>query len=170
MAAQVHLYPKIERQLADMMRKSKGRTDTPAIAAQRARIIIDRLIRGIPPANCGLMKPKFDRRIKNSLKFNLGAGFRLICIKERHDTHVMFAGDHDSCDAWLDRHTKKKPHKAPLEAEVFNVVPTSDVAVFKERSSRSLQADNPDSEDDPFLWDITQEDLRRVFSGLCSPN
>ncbi|WDP91953.1 MAG: hypothetical protein HUN04_20435 [Desulfobacter sp.] len=164
MAAQVHVYSKIERQLTDMMRQSNGRADAPAIAAQRAREIIDRLVQGITPTSCGLMKPRADRRLKNSLKFNLGSGFRLICIKEKPDIHIMFVGDHDSCDAWLDHHTRKKPHKTTLEADTFKVI-----AAAARPAEKTILPDADQGFDDTALFsDISQEDLRRVFSGLCS--
>lgn len=124
MTDRVYVTAKLERQLEQMARQ----TNAPAVAAQRARQIIDSLIGGyapIPgfsegtgpdgpwgsdgsdgadgpdPVGAGLLRYKKDKRVKNCLKFNLGKGYRLICIKEKKEIFVMFMGDHDSCDAWL---------------------------------------------------------------------
>jgi hypothetical protein len=158
MADQVHVYPKLERQRLALKRRSNA----PAIAAERARLIIDRLIQGKSPANAGLMRPRTDKRLKNSLKFNLGSGFRLICIREKRIIHVMFAGDHNSTDAWLDHHLSGKPQDTTLPMGVFNV--DRPYAARTVRNQTKASSQNPDH----FPDEISQEDLRRVFRGLCT--
>ncbi len=155
MPKQIHVSPKVERQLGMLERQGTTRS----IAAQRVKRIIDALIQGDSPASAGLLKKKSDRRVKNCLKFDLGAGFRLICVSEGKIIYVLFVGDHDSSDNWLDNYSKRKPHKTELEMRTYIVgkqpaqisctpVPMKDVA-----------------EGSHFLK-ITQEDLRQVFKGL----
>ncbi|WP_022669050.1 hypothetical protein [Desulfospira joergensenii] len=160
MPDQVRLHPKVERQLASMEKQ----VNAPAIAAGKARKIIQALIQGQALTVSGLLSGRPDRRLKNSLKFNLGSGFRLICIRTKKVIYVMFAGDHDACDAWLDKTSKKKPHKKDLDMAVFTVdIPTSGL------DSR-FDGRPPDPADksleDPDFPPVSQEDLRRVFKGL----
>ena len=159
MAEQVKIYLKIERQLTALEKQ----TNAPAVAAERARQIIEALIHGISPAAAGLMKPRADQRVKNSIKFNLGSGFRLICIKERKTIYVMFVGGHDQCDAWLNNFSRKKPHKNELEMDIHLVADSVAArAIPKSEPLESLDI----SFDDSLYPDISQADLRRVFKGL----
>ncbi len=161
MTDQVHVYPKLERQLLALKRRSNA----PAIAAERARQVIALLIRGKNPTSAGLMRPRTDKRLKNSLKFDLGSGFRLICIREKRIIYVMFAGDHDSTDAWLDHHLSGKPHKTTLPMKIFPIdrsCPAKAVKNQTKASSKSSPFEKPGPEE------ISQENLRRVFSGLCA--
>ena len=118
MPTQVHIYPKLERQLATLERQGTA----GFILVQRARRIIDALVRGEAPSSAGLLKRKTDKRVKNCLKFELGAGFRLICISEGNIVYVLFAGDHDSADNWLDNYRKKKPIKSDLQCTLTPLI------------------------------------------------
>ncbi len=165
MALQVHIYPKLERQLTAM----EARANAPAFAAERARQIIAALIRGGNPANAGLLRLRSDRRVKNCLKFNLGKGFRLVCIKEKSHLFVMFVGHHDACDTWLDTHRKKRPHKTDRGMIVFPV--DTDPAGHTEEDVRPVTNESLTDEsltEEPGLPEISQKDLRRIFNGLVS--
>ncbi|MDD9304257.1 MAG: hypothetical protein HUK40_18680 [Desulfobacter sp.] len=155
MPTQVHIHAKVERQLAALEKQGKTRS----IAADRSRRIIDALIQGKNPAGAGLLKRKTDRRVKNCLKFDLGAGFRLICVSEGKNIHVLFVGDHDSTDNWLDNHRKKRPHKTELAMHSYTVGKGCD------RLSK-LPGTVNDVLGDPGFFQLSQEDLRRVFKGL----
>ncbi len=152
MAIQVNVHPKVERQLTALEKQAKS----PSIPAARARRIIGALIRGMPLASAGLMKRKTDRRVKNCLKFDLGFGYRLVCIKEEKIIYVLFVGNHDNCDNWLDNRSKKNPHKTALEMHsyTFENIPVSE-------NTMSMVPF-----DDPCFCHIGQKDLRRVFKGL----
>lgn len=156
MAGQVHIHPKVERQLSALARQANA----PANAAGRARAIIRRLSRGESPSTSGHMRPKSDRRVKNCLKFDLGQGFRLICIWEKGVIYVFFVGDHDSSDAWLDHYTRKKPHKTDLEMDIL-----STGSACAGGNGPRKRRDFP-REKDPLPEEIPQELLRRVFRGL----
>lgn len=159
MTTQVHIYPKLERQLATLERQGTTRF----IAAQRARRIIDALVRGETPASAGLLKRKTDKRVKNCLKFDLGSGFRLICVSEGDIVYVLFVGDHDSSDNWLDNYSKKKPHKTELAMHTYTV----DKRCAQRCAKRS---EIPDFMEDVLegagFPQVSQEELRRVFKGL----
>ena len=177
MLDQVYITPRLERQLDQMAQQ----TNAPAVAAQRARQIIESLIQGNTPvggcigevdpegleqAGAGLLRYRKDKRLKNSLKFNLGKGFRLICIKEKKSIYAMFVGDHDSSDAWLDQNTKKQPHKADITMAAVYAVDNDS------RAATRPTGPMPEAETfyDPLPGEIPQDLLRKVFSGLCAPN
>ncbi|MBA3010181.1 MAG: hypothetical protein KKF12_03335 [Proteobacteria bacterium] len=155
MPKQIQVHPKFERQLAVLERQGTTRS----IAAQRARRIIEALTQGDSPASAGLLKKKTDRRVKNCLKFDLGAGFRLICIIERKIIYVLFVGDHDSSDNWLDNYSKKKPHKTELEMNIYSV--DNQCAQIS-----GTPAPMEDVFENPGFSQVTQKELRRVFKGL----
>lgn len=197
MTDRVYITAKLERQLEQMAQLSNA----PAVAAQRARQIIDSLIGGyapVPgctegsgpaagaeesdrfeasdasavlegpdPVGAGLLRYRKDKRVKNSLKFNLGQGFRLICIKEKKEIYVMFLGDHDSSSAWLDRFTRKRPHKAEMTMEVFSVDPEANESKDPPSSFPGIAASDEDPH--PLPKEVPQEMLRKVFRGLCAP-
>ncbi len=159
MPTQVHIYPKLKRQLAALERQGTTRS----VAAQRASRIIDALVRGESPSSAGLLKRKADKRVKNCLKFDLGSGFRLICIREGDIVYVLFVGDHDSADNWLDNYRAKKPHKTELAMHTYTV------DTRRTRSTRRM-AETPgpvkDALEGAGFLQISQEDLRQVFKGL----
>ncbi len=111
MAAEVHLHPKLERELTAM----EGRTNAPSIAAGRARKIIKAMIEGQTSRASGLFRARSDARVKNSWKYDLGAGYRLICIRTKQIIYIMHLGDHESCDAWLNNNSKKQPQNTEVK-------------------------------------------------------
>ena len=52
---------------------------------------------GVPLTNNG------ERRIKHTIKYDIGGGYRLITIQNDKFCMFCFAGNHDSCEAWLER-------------------------------------------------------------------
>ncbi len=164
MPEQVHIHPKVERQLCTM----ESSTNAPSIAADRARKIILALIEGQRTESSGRLQAKADTRVKNSCKFNLGAGYRLICIRTKKIFYVMHVGDHESCDVWLNNHSKKSPHKTEIQMKTFSVQccrkKTNCTMDGPVQRFRETAFDN----DDPCLQPIPQEYLRKVFKGLVA--
>jgi hypothetical protein len=158
MCKQVCVHTQVERKLAAFKKKAKN----SSIVAERARRIIDALIQGVPFASAGLLKRKTDKRVKNCFKFDLGLGFRLLCIKERKTIYVMFVGNHDHCDNWLDSYPNKKYSRAEPEMRSYSssVVEKTGDPLPKEPISMAVPLE------DSCLGQITQKDLRRVFRGL----
>lgn len=150
MLKRVHLHPQVSHQLAAAEKQSNA----PAIAAAKAKKIIDALIHGETLTSAGLLRPRTDRRIKNCLKFDLGSGFRLICTREKNAVHVIFFGDHDSCDAWLTRHGRRK-----LDSK-------QNVVVLKNTPAPVLSRGNEHIKKQTRVPEISQKQLRVVFKGL----
>ncbi len=156
MIATVHVHSKVEKAIKQM-----GLLDNaPKIAALRAREIIDALVNGVRLPYAGRLSRKKDMRMKNMFKFNLGKGYRLVTIKEQDTLYILFVGNHDQCDRWLDTYSKKKLHKIPMPLNVYGVL--------NQHKNNCQRPGCPDStiNDADFLSGITQKDLRKVFCGL----
>ena len=161
MRAAVHVHPKVQRRLTAM----ESRPNAPATAARRARQIIDRLARGEPLSLSGRMSSQSDRRVKNSLKFNLGKGFRLICIRDKQVIHCLFLGNHDDCDVFLDSHGKGglgKPEISNPEKENLSSLMQKEAVPVNLSPVNTMPGD--DCHGSGFF--PTQKQLRRIFKGL----
>ncbi|WP_321417216.1 hypothetical protein [uncultured Desulfobacter sp.] len=159
MADEVHLHPKLERQLTTM----EGRANAPSIAAGRARKIIEAMIEGQTSQASGLFRARSDARVKNSWKYDLGAGYRLICIRTKQIIYIMHLGDHESCDTWLNNNSKRQPQNTEIKMTAFTIRDTSNPYDFQ---TVRAQDQKPDF-DDQDLPSIPQEYLRKVFRGLA---
>ncbi|WP_289019512.1 hypothetical protein [Desulfobacter postgatei] len=160
MAFEVHLHPKLERELTAM----EGQANAPFIAAGRARKIIEAMIQGRTSQASGLFRARSDTRVKNSWKYDLGAGYRLICIRTKQIIYIMHIGDHESCDAWLNTNSKKQPQKSEIKMTAFTI--RDNPALFDFQTARSQ--DRKPNFDDQYLTPIPQEYLRKVFCGLVA--
>jgi hypothetical protein len=158
MADEVRLHPKLEKQLAAM----ENGTNAPAIAAGRARKIIDAMIKGQTSQASGLFRARSDGRVKNSWKYDLGAGYRLLCIRTKQIIYIMHAGDHESCEAWLNNNLKKQPQNTRIKMSAFTIRNTAQPFDFQTVRSPEREPDF----DDQDLPPIPQEYLRKVFCGL----
>ena len=155
MPMRVNISFKVERQLAALERQGKSLS----IAAIRSRRIIDALMKRESATSAGLMKRKTDKRVKNCFKFDLGSGFRLICVREGKNIYILFVGDHDSADNWLDNYRKKKPYKTDIKMH-SHIVDKQSVMMSGTLSPMK------DTVEDHCFTSITQANLRRIFKGL----
>ncbi|MDA8135279.1 MAG: hypothetical protein M0T82_11690 [Desulfobacteraceae bacterium] len=153
MIDRIHVHPKVEKLLAQMEALEKA----PSIAAKRARAIIQSLVDGAAPSHAGRLSKKKDARIDNLFKFDLGSGYRLVCVKEKFCIHILFVGSHDHCDTWLDANSRKKPHKTEVCMNVYCVAPAPAEGMAKELPAESECFMIPE---------LSQEDLKKVFRGL----
>lgn len=159
MADEVHLHPKLERQLTAM----EGQANAPSIAACRARKIIEAMIEGQTSQASGLFRARSDARVKNSWKYDLGAGYRLICIRTKQIIYIMHVGDHESCDTWLNNNSKRQPQNTEIKMTAFTIRDTSKPYDFQTVRAQDKEPDF----DDQDLPSIPQEYLRKVFRGLA---
>ena len=154
---QIVIHHQVNRQLLKMGR----RDDASKTISVRARKIIDNLVKGVPLSSTGRFKFKTDRRLKDSIKFDLGVGFRLICIRKQKYIHVVYLGDHDSCDTWLTHHGRRKPYK---NGQYTNITRPCRPLTSPLESISGQDSSN----EDMVCSEIPQKYLRQIFKGLVS--
>ena len=156
----VRVHPKVEKEIQQMVLLANA----PSIAAKRADDIIRQLANGTSMTCAGRFSIIRDARLRNLYKFNLGKGYRLITIKEHHDVYILFIGDHDQCDRWLDANRKKNPHKR--DGAVMTVYAVEAAQSGIEQETTCPQVDSIDEAD--LLPPVSQKDLRQVFCAFAS--
>lgn len=155
----VHSNPRFERML-DAMRSSEKMAVS---AAKKAESIINNIIKNGDSRLSVL--GKFTRhgefRIKNCIKYDIGKGYRMVCVKDGEDLFLLFVGSHDDASAWVEnnRHFTPDPSRRNLI--------TFEVCQDQGPMEAFDLADEPDYED-LLLSRITDKDLQTVFRGLLN--
>ena len=132
--------------------------------ARKATGIIDRLASGDVRSHMDAIEnyTKYgERRIKNCWKYNLGCGYRLITLQRGKTLFIPFLGSHDECQRWLENNSRLK---------AFHSGKGKTIDIEDGKSSPTNLGDidtlDMDLDDDGLLQDLTDKDLRSVFSGL----
>ena len=137
---------------------------TAGIAAKKADAIIDKLVsEGRNNSNAiGKLARHGEARLKKCTKYDLGGGYRLVCVKQACHLILLYVGAHDDCDRWLNNnkglHPKmdKDSHKISSVKKIAPEVP--------------LPQEEPEPEidyDELLLEEIDDKTLRWVFRALC---
>jgi hypothetical protein len=154
----IHLDPKLEKCLAALR---KGcRRDT--LAAERVESIIEELKRGkTPPGQVCAFTGGGEARIKGCRKYNLGAGYRLVTLKQGSDLYLLFAGTHDECARWIENNRDRLPLKMIAERSR---------TLRRDARKPATETENsppPEAEsDEDWIPPLDDQDLRVIFSGL----
>lgn len=152
----VYREPRFDRQL-DALRRAGNKN---AIAADKADKIIHKLAQGWQlPYEIGMLTKYGEFRIKKCIKYDLGRGYRLITIRKADLLFVSFIGTHDECDRWLENNRrlrlgvlKHRSLKVPVSQKSFE---------------KPLNMEpNPPIDDDPYIYPIEEQYLRRIFFAL----
>ena len=160
MALFVHHEKKFNRQLNRLRRGGKA----ASLAAHRAEEIIKRLSsKGqIGYEDIHRRTKNGELRLNKSLKYDLGGGYRLICLKQGKHHVLLYIGTHDDCDRWLENNRRFQ--------FVFNKE-SREVAFEKAFEKKNkLSEDELEQQveyDDILMKKIDDKTLRSVFSGLC---
>jgi hypothetical protein len=154
----IHMDPRLGKCLA-ALRKGGRRA---CLAAERVEAIIAALKRGrTPPGQVCAFTRKGEARIKGCRKYNLGAGYRLITLKQGNDLYLLFAGTHDECTRWIENN---RDH-LPLEMIAGRSRSVRRPAGRKAPETRCDPPPEPQPEED-WIPALDDRDLRIIFSGL----
>ncbi len=172
MKRKIYIHTRLEKELERL----KDQESTPGFAADKARQIIRSLAGGEALINAGRLSRKGEARIRNCLKYNLGKGYRLICVKEKNNIYVLFSGNHDSCHTWLDKHRSLKienimEQMLPFGGSSFPACAVRSPHCKTGRRPETGRMNDPwggIDEDADFLPTISQKDLRTVFQGIVN--
>ena len=156
----VHCDPKVDKRLEALEKEGKK----AASAARKAREIIDRMVqsRGPSLAHFGGLTRHGELRIPNCQKYDLGAGYRMVCISNDAHLFVMAIGTHDECHRWIENNRGLAP-----EPELFRF----ETRVVKNRTDNvptSAEKAPPEPAEKEYALPegIDDRDLRKVFCGL----
>jgi hypothetical protein len=103
-----------------------------------------------------------ELRINGCRKYNLGGGYRLVCVKQKGHLVATYVGCHDDCNRWIE-------NNRGFELELPSIsdhLPASE----NRESNRLRNSESEESEpdyDDILMAKIDQKILRQVFCGLC---
>jgi hypothetical protein len=158
MIQRIHLDPKLEKILAGL-RKGDSRRNR---VADRVEAIIAEAKRGqLPPEEVAAFTRNGEARIRGARKYDLGAGYRLITLKQGDDLYLLYVGTHDECDRWVDNNRVGLPLE--LIAERCRTISRS---VPDESPSRQSDLQNHPEPEEDWIPPLSDQDLRVVFSGL----
>lgn len=103
-----------------------------------------------------------ELRIDKCRKYDLGSGYRLICVEQDGDLVIAYVGAHDDCDRWIENNRRFEPELSELSEETF--------LTTKEKDGDDLPKPDHEEEmdyDDILMKRIDDSLLREIFRGLC---
>lgn len=156
----VHISPKFEKMLNALKTSEKMAVS----AAKKADEIISNIIENgdSPLSDLGKFTRHGESRIKNCIKYDIGKGYRMVCVKDEDRLYLLFVGTHDDCSAWVENNRNFIP-----DPNRKNTI----THLVKQNNQTDEQTDpflnEPDYED-LLLEKITDKDLKAVFSGLLN--
>lgn len=162
MIENVYVHTKVEKEI----QRLQNQENTPAFAAKKADQIIRALVNGTKPALAGKLTKSGDARIKKCLKYDLGKGYRLICVKERKSIYVLYTGSHDSCDTWMDKNRNLKIDALMEYLKWYSGYCSSSEPC--EDDSLSYEENIEYDYEDILMEKISQKDLREIFQGFIN--
>ena len=159
MILSVSINPKLRKRLTEL-RKQGGAS---SFAAKKADDLINRLLlRGRDCSHeIGRLTKNGELRIRQCKKYDLGNGFRLICLRQGHHFIFLTIGTHEECHRWLERNKGLRYEMDESHQYVFitKEVPEPSVPV--------KAIDPADAYEDQLLQKIDDKMLRKIFCGLC---
>lgn len=104
-----------------------------------------------------------ELRINGCQKYNLGGGYRSVCVKRGNHLVAVYVGSHDDCNRWLEKNRGFEPELHLPRDVVFPFEEGEPENPSKWEALRS----EPDY-DDILMEQIDEKILRRIFAGICS--
>lgn len=145
------------------LRQAAGRS---VFAADRAETIIATLASAPGmPEQVHRLTTFGERRIDGCKKYDLGAGYRLVYVKEADYYVFLFVGTHDDCDRWLTTNTYI--HDLQLNRLADDARCVCELTAVSDAVPSSTEAEWEMDYDDILMQQIDEPTLRRVFCGLC---
>ncbi len=159
MAVFIHREARFRRRL-DILKRGDKKS---SMAAERAQ----ELIRKLFEEDLEFLEETYNRtkhgelRIDKCRKYDLGSGYRLICVEQDEDLFITYVGDHDDCDRWIENNRRFEPEVNELREE--NVLSGGD----EDGNEPTMSKDSEDMDyDDILMKQIDDNLLRAIFCGL----
>jgi len=164
MAIFIHREARLKKRL-DMLSRGDKKS---CMAAERAQVLIRRLLQ----EDLAFLEETFNRtkhgelRIDKCRKYNLGSGFRLVCVEQGGDLLITYVGAHDDCDRWIENNRRFEPEADELsDGRTFSADGEggNNVGVME----GDMPCDDDMDYDDILMKEIDDNLLREIFCGLC---
>ena len=137
-------------------------------ASEHAHSIINQVQEGaFSPKHIGRLTRYGEARIPNCIKFDLVRGYRLIAVLGKREIWFLFAGSHDECDHWLRNNAGFElpaDDRIPVSSRVMSKKDEEKLSFAAPQQDAGMEIDDYDA---MLLRDLTDKDLRKIFSGLC---
>jgi len=135
---------------------------TASAAAERAKEIISKLTAGEYQAIELQNRRTYngELRIGGCRKYNLGGGYRLVCIKQKSRLLATFVGSHDDCNRWIENN--RGFEKLPMFRESHSLPPANSATTDEDSKDRLSESEY----DDILLARLDQKTLRLIFNGI----
>ncbi len=133
-------------------------------ASKNADAIIEAILKngGRSLSQCGKLSRHGEFRIKNCTKYDLGKGYRMVCVKQTTNLYFLFIGTHDDCDAFIENNRDFTPRKFNTNrVEIAHISP-------EDKPCEDLSNPSEPDYDDLLYAKITEKDLLYVFRGLST--
>jgi hypothetical protein len=160
MILSLYLDPKFIKTLNEL-RKQGGISFT---VAKKADDLIKRLL--LSGRDCsheiGKLTKNGELRIKKCKKYDLGNGYRLVCLRQASHLILLYIGTHDECTRWIERN---KGLEYDLNNAGENPLLTKQISV--ESGPQIKKTDPADEYEERLISRIDDRMLRKIFSGLC---
>ncbi len=135
---------------------------TASAAAERAKEIISRLVAGEHQAIELQNRRTYngELRIGGCRKYNLGGGYRLVCIKQKSRLLATFVGSHDDCNRWIENN--RGFEKLSVPSRLPSLQAKGSAASHHDSKHQEFGSDY----DEILLARLDQKILRRIFNGI----
>jgi len=152
-----------DKNFDEKIQKYLAHGGTALLAARKAEEIIGRIVHD--GRNSGFKFGRHTRngelRIKNCIKYDLGNGYRLICLKREYHLIVLHIGTHDECSRWIERN---KDITYDLDNASCEHIATKEVA----SPASPKEADPADMYEEELLKKADDKVLRNIFCGISA--
>lgn len=135
---------------------------TALAAAKKAEEIIRRIIDDGRRSGLsfGRRTRKGELRIKHCVKYDLGNGYRMVCLKKERRFIALYIGTHDECCRWIARNKDLVYDISRATCEtIATKEPVAPVDTEEEDPVAAYERE--------LLGKIDDRILRKIFRGLC---
>ncbi len=135
----------------------------PALsAARRANEIIGKIVRGgrTGGVKFGRRTRNGEMRIRNCIKYDLGNGYRMVCLRRDTRFVALFIGTHDECSRWLERNRDLAYEWSTAPHECRETAQAPVRPLRKERDPAEIYEED-------LLRSLDDTTLRKIFCGIC---
>jgi mRNA-degrading endonuclease RelE of RelBE toxin-antitoxin system len=160
MAVFIHREARFNRRL-DVLKRGDKKS---SMAAERARELIKKLFE----EDLEFLEETYNRtkhgelRIDKCRKYDLGSGYRLICVEQGGGLVIAYVGAHDDCDRWIENNRRFEPELSEIRED--NLLSEGEEDGNEPSDS---EYDEDMDYDDILMKQIDDNLLREIFCGLC---